>query len=475
MWTIGLGFVAVLVIYFTYWLNKWSNPRCNGVLPPGSMGLPLIGETLQLIVPSYSLDLHPFIKKRAQRYGPIFRTSVAGRPIVISVDPEFNHYIVKQEGKLVELWYMDSFSSLFSMEGESRTTALGVIHKYVRSIILDHFGTEPLKEKLLPQIEVFVSKTLETWSTQSSVEVKHAASIMVFDFSTKSIMFSYDAEKSPMKLSEKLINVAGGFMSFPLNIPGFAYHKSLKDQKEALTMLRKIVKEKMNSPGKHEDMLDQAINNMNKEKFLSEDFLIRWVFGISFATFEAISTALSLALKLIADNPAVLQELTAERKAILKARKNRNSILTWEEYKSMTFTLQVINEVFRIANVSPGLLPKALKDVKFKGYTIPSGWTIMIANSVLQLNSNTYKDPLAFNPWRWKDLDPSVLSKNFMPFGGGIRQCAGAEYTKTFMAIFVHVLVTKYRWTRLKGGNIARSPLLGFTDGLHIRITKKSS
>ena len=69
-----------------------------------------------------------------------------------------------------------------------------------------------------------------------------------------------------------------------------------------------MVKEKMNSLGKHEDMLDQAINNMNKEKLLSEDFLARWVFGISFATFEAISTALSL--KLIADNPAVLQELT---------------------------------------------------------------------------------------------------------------------------------------------------------------------
>lgn len=75
-------------------------------------------------------------------------------------------------------------------------------------------------------------------------------------------------------------------------------------------MLRKMVKEKMKSPGKHEDMLDQAINSMNKEKFLSEDFLACWVFRISFATFEAISTALSLALKLIADNPTVLQELT---------------------------------------------------------------------------------------------------------------------------------------------------------------------
>ena len=112
---------------------------------------------------------------------------MAGRPIVISVDPEFNHYIVKQEGKLVELWYMDSFSRLFSMEGENRTTALGVIHKYVRSIILDHFGAEPLKEKLLPQIEVLVSKTLETWSTQSSVEVKHAASIVSSNFRSRPI------------------------------------------------------------------------------------------------------------------------------------------------------------------------------------------------------------------------------------------------------------------------------------------------
>ena len=67
MWIEGLCIVAVVVIYLTYWLNKWSNPKCNGVLPPGSMGLPIIGESFQLNVRSYSLDVHPFIKKRAQR------------------------------------------------------------------------------------------------------------------------------------------------------------------------------------------------------------------------------------------------------------------------------------------------------------------------------------------------------------------------------------------------------------------------
>ena len=108
---------------------------------------------------------------------------MAGSPIVVSIDPEFNHYIVKQEGRLVELWYMDSFSKLLVMEGENKTNAIGVVHKYIRSIALNDFGVDPLKEKLLPQIEEFVNKTLQTWSSHPLVEMKHAASVVIFNFS----------------------------------------------------------------------------------------------------------------------------------------------------------------------------------------------------------------------------------------------------------------------------------------------------
>ena len=76
-------------------------------------------------------------------------------------------------------------------------------------------------------------------------------------------------------------------------------------------MLRKIFKERINSPKRHfEDLLDQAINDMDKEKFLSEDLIINLVFGFLFASFEPISAALSLTLNLLAEHPAVLQELT---------------------------------------------------------------------------------------------------------------------------------------------------------------------
>lgn len=94
---------------------------------------------------------------------------------MISADPSFNRYIVQQEGKMVEMWYLDTFSKLFAQEGEARTTAAGLVHKYLRTLTLTHFGSESLKQKLLPHLQNLVQKTLHGWSSQDSIDVKQAA------------------------------------------------------------------------------------------------------------------------------------------------------------------------------------------------------------------------------------------------------------------------------------------------------------
>ncbi|KAB2602570.1 cytochrome P450 87A3-like [Pyrus ussuriensis x Pyrus communis] len=389
------------------------------------MGLPLIGEVVHLLTPSYSLDLHPFVRKRLERYGPIFWTSLVGKPVLVTDDPEFKNYVIQQEGRMVELRYLDTFAKLFVQEGESWTNQIGVIHKYARSIFMNHLGAECINEKLLPQIEESINKHLCAWSSRESVEVKHAGSVI---------------------------------------------------HKKATTMLRAMLRERRSSPEKRRgDFLDQIIDDLDQEKFLSEDFCIHLIFGGLFAIFESISTVLTLFFSLLADHPAVLQELTAEHEALLKNREDPNSALTWDEYKSMTFTLQVINETLRLTNTAPGLLRRALKDIPVKGYTIPAGWTILLVTPALHLTSNTFKDHLEFNPWRWKDLDSLVISKNFMPFGSGLRQCAGAEFSRAYLSTFLHVLVTKYRWTTIKGARISRRPMLTFGDGAHIKFSEKKN
>ncbi|XP_059669019.1 beta-amyrin 16-alpha-hydroxylase CYP87D16-like [Cornus florida] len=476
MWSvIGLGIVTLFIIFITHWFYKWNNPKCNGVLPPGFMGFPLVGETLQFIMPSRSIDIHPFIKTRIQRYGAVFRTSLVGRPLVVSADPEFNSFIFQQEGNAVEMWYLDSFSQIFDLDGESRFNSVGCIHKYVRSKVLNQFGPESLKETLLPQLEKMVHKTLSIWPSQASIEVKQATATMVFDFTAKQ-MFGHDYEKSLEQISDTFANFLQGLISFPLNIPGTTFHKCMKDKKKILYMINNMLKDKLTSTAEtcQGDFLDQAIKDLSSEKFLTEDFIVLLSFGTLFASVESLSTTLTLAFKLLSENPSVVDELRAEHETIIKNRDISDSALTWDEYKSMTFTLQVIDEINRLANVIPGFLRRTLKDIQVNGYTIPAGWMIMVITSALHLDPNTFKDPLAFNPWRWKGMDSIVISKNFMPFGGGLRQCAGAAYAKVFMATFLHVLVTKYRWTKIKGGDVVRAPILGFGDGIQIKVWEKA-
>ncbi|KAK6939230.1 Cytochrome P450 [Dillenia turbinata] len=449
MWSVWLPLISLVIIGLTHLVYKWRNPKCNGKLPPGSMGLPLIGETIQFFIPNKSLDFSPFIKERMKRYGLLFKTSLVGRSVVISSDPDFNHFLFGQEGKLVELWYMDSFAKLLQQNSDS-TTATGYIHKYLRNLILSHFGTEILKQKLHSDLEVAIRKALDAWCELPEVEFKNRSAAMIFEITAKQI-FSYCPKKSEENISEKLVGFLQALMSFPVNIPGTTFHRCLKNKRAVEKIIGHELEERAAFPERRQgDLLDQVLEDMKTEKFLNKDFVVHMMFGLLLASFETISATLTLAMKLLTEHPSVVQELTEEHEELLKNRENPESGLTWNEYKSMTFTHHV-------------------------GYTIPKGWTIMVVPAVIQLNPRTYEDPLAFNPHRWKDMGAIATAKNFIPFGGGSRSCAGADFSKVFMAVFIHVLVTNYSWTKIKGGNICRTPALRFRDGFHIKVSKKKN
>ncbi|KAJ4821907.1 hypothetical protein Tsubulata_032195 [Turnera subulata] len=531
-----------------------------------------------------------------------------GRPLT---DPELNSRIFQGEGKTVELFYTGTFNDLLGIGGKDSTMgASGAIHKYIRTLVLTHFGTERLKAGLFTQIGNMVDHTLRKWSTLPAVEVKMASSNAIFQFTAKHET-GCDQEKLPKNFWEKFRNISQSFMSIPIRIPGTKYYRCAKDKEEVLNILKGIMEEKRSSPETRGggDVFDHAIADLNTQSFITEDFAILLIFVTTFVSFDSVSSVLPILFKCLAENPSASKELEAEHEALLKRRKeNHNSPLSWDEYKSLTFTphdidarvtsknfmpfggggrqcagaefakaflasfihaifnfttkhvtgcdeeklpnnfwekfkniyhsfmsipiripgtsyyrcvkdkeevlnilkgimeekcsspetrgggdafdhaiadlntqsfitedfvlllmwaftfasfeslsrvlpilfkclgenssasmeLEVVNEILRLASPSPGILRRALVDINVKGYTIPAGWMIMPITQAYHLNPDVYKDPLVFNPWRWEDIEARVTSKNFMPFGGGARQCAGAEFSKAFLASFIH-------------------------------------
>ncbi|KAK9025656.1 hypothetical protein V6N11_038515 [Hibiscus sabdariffa] len=367
VWVFVISFIGVSV---GNWIYRWRNPKCKGTLPPGSMGLPLIGETLSFLVTSKSIDIHPFLNERLKRYGPLFKTSIAGQPVVVSSDADFNYYVLQQDGKLVDFYLMDSFSQL--VHNDNMNNLGGFFHKYLRRSILSHFGHEPLKRKLLSEFEVVINHELHEWTNLPEVDVKRHTVPMLFDL-TSQIVMGYKPEKN---VAEELNNMLLGIMRFPLYFPGTAFYKCIQKQRKGIRMASRVLEERMKARScnnyaegcnKQGDLLDQIVGDIGKEEFLTKEFVPYLLFGLIVATVETISPTITLATMFLLENPSALQQLTEEHEEILKKREDGSSGLAWEEYKSMTFTHYVINETLRMENILPGMLRKVIADIHVRG------------------------------------------------------------------------------------------------------------
>ncbi|CAB4279842.1 unnamed protein product [Prunus armeniaca] len=378
-----------------------------------------------------------------EKYGTIFRTNLVGRPIIISTDPDLNYFVFQQEGNLFQSWYPDTFTEIF---GKQNVGSLhGVMYKYLKNMMLHLFGPESLRE-MIPEVEQAALSRLQQWSCQDITELKDATASMIFDLTAKKLI-SYDSSKSSENLRDNFVAFIQGLISFPLDIPGTAYHKCLQGRKRAIGMLKDMLRERRGkSRDQPNDFFDYMIEELEKEgTILTEEISLDLMFVLLFASFETTSIAMTLAIKFLSDHPLVLKQLT------------------------------FINETVRLGNIAPCIFRKALKEINFKGYTIPAGWGVMVSNTTVHLNPEIYDDPVAFNPWRWKGTETNSASKDFMAFGGGQRLCVGADFAKVEMAVFLHCLVTKYRWEAIRGGNIVRTPGLQFPEGFHIRILEKDN
>ncbi|PUZ68962.1 hypothetical protein GQ55_2G070600 [Panicum hallii var. hallii] len=469
IFTLVLGWLLLLIY-------RWTNPACNGRLPPGSMGLPIVGETLQLLKSSPSLDIPDFYKLRLKsRYGHLFKTSLVGKPVVVSMDMEFNRFVFRNNDKLFQTWYPDAMTSIFGKKTISE--CYGSIHKYIRSLGAPLYAPKNLKEAFLSEMESIITESLRTWAANPTIEVKEAMTNMLFRIAIKKVIGFESDSPSTKELRKKFELFFQGVVSFPIYVPGTKFYQSMQARKYVQKVLKDLLKQRISTPQKrYGDFLDIVVEELQSEEALvDENFMVDLVCGLIFAGIALTPTTLTIGMKFLTDSPNVVEALTEEHDAILKKREVVNSRITWEEFKYMKFTNQVINEMLRVSSHGPGILRKTLKDVHVNGYTIPEGWLVLVSPMAAHLNPLIFEDPLTFNPWRWQGAHGSSLMKNFMPFGDGARHCIGADFTKLQIAMFLHALVTKYRWKEIKGGQMFRISDLVLPQPYHIQLSPRSS
>ncbi|XP_059458963.1 3beta,22alpha-dihydroxysteroid 3-dehydrogenase [Corylus avellana] len=431
--------LVVCTVVFFFLIRASRRRRLR--LPPGNLGLPFIGETLQLISAYKSENPEPFIDERVNRFGPIFTTHVFGEPTVFSADPETNRFILQNEGKLFECSYPASLSNLLGRH--SLLLMKGNLHKRMHSLTMSFANSSIIKDHLLVDIDRLIRLNLDSWTGR--VLLMEEAKKITFELTVKQLM-SFDPCEWTESLRKEYVLVIEGFFTVALPIFSATYRRAIKARTkvaEALTLIVRQRRKESEAGERKKDMLGALLAG---DDGFSDEQIVDFLLALLVAGYETTSTIMTLAVKFLTETPLALAQIKEEHDQI-RAKKSEMEPLEWTDYKSMPFSQCVVNETLRVANIIGGIFRRSMTDINIKGYTIPKGWKVFASFRAVHLDRDHFKDARSFNPWRWQDNSGATSPGNvFTPFGGGPRLCPGYELARVELSVFLHHLVTRLSW-----------------------------
>ncbi|KAK3001829.1 hypothetical protein RJ639_022237 [Escallonia herrerae] len=302
-------------------------------LPPGTMGWPYIGETLQM----YSQDPSVFFAAKQERYGDIFKTNILGCPCVMLASPEAARFVLVTHSHLFKPTYPKSKekmigpSALFFHQGD--------YHARLRKLVQNSLSPETIR-KLVPDIEAIAISALESLANQQVTITFCQMKKFAFEVGILSIFGQLNTGYRE-ELKENYCIVEKGYNSFPTNLPGTAYQKAMVARKRLDQILNEIISERKEKKLLENDLLAHLLNSKDeKGQTLTEVQIADNIIGVLFAAQDTTASALTWILKYLHDDQKLLEAVKEEQKAIFDLNDGGKRPLEWAQVapKPVTYT-----------------------------------------------------------------------------------------------------------------------------------------
>ncbi|KAK6187152.1 hypothetical protein SNE40_005240 [Patella caerulea] len=178
------------------------------------------------------------------------------------------------------------------------------------------------------------------------------------------------------------------------------------------------------------------------EHGLTGDHVRNVMADITSAGFETLSTTLTWAVLLLANNLTVQRKVHEAIDDVIGSRSPR-----LDDKPTLHYTMATINEIMRFSNIVPLAVPHAAtRDTELRGYKIREG-TILLPNFYsVSHDEQTWGDPNNFRPERYLD-ENGELDKNktdlFTPFSLGRRKCLGEFLARMEVFLFFTAILQR--------------------------------
>ncbi|KAJ7549097.1 hypothetical protein O6H91_07G039800 [Diphasiastrum complanatum] len=434
----SVGIIGILLGAFLpiVWCFCMSRRIPKGV-PPGSLGWPILGETLDFLACRRTGGVASFFQLRRKKHGEIFKTHIFFCPTIVIAGPEGQKMGLSDGYNSVEAGNFETLKDLFGRNSLFSVTSEQ--HKRMKRAILGSLQGKALRDRV-QRVEKLTLDALKNWEGKEVIVLKETSQLT--HNVILNLLLSMEAGQEAAQLRERFLLYSLGGKSLPIKLPGAPFYKALQARRELLKVVRGIIEQRKRSGKYYNDVLQSMLQIQESSNGLSEDEIVENIILLMFGGTDTTSTAITRIIEFLAENPDELTLLQEEHDRVGR-NLQADQPLTWDVIKSMSYTYKVISEGLRLSRIADALPRTAVKDLHIQGYKIPKGWRIFVDKEATEFNPQIFDEPLRFKPSRFENPLPPLT---FIPFGGGPRMCPGMELATLQIAIFLHHFVRKYRW-----------------------------
>ena len=427
-------------------------------LPPGKMGLPLIGQTLDFLFdPNFS-------RKQYQKYGSLFKTRILGQPTIFAVGPDSVESLLST--------HMDCFSwgggwpdtfkillgrSLFLQDGEE--------HRRNRKLMMPAFHGAALA-RYFDTMESIALSYLQRWEKQGELVWFEEMKQLTFDIASQ-LLVGADSGEDVARLSQLFTTLTNGLFSlFPVQWQWTKFGKAVAARNSLLEHLTHVVRQRQENPT--QDVLSLLVQTRDESGVgFTMTELTAQAMLLLFAGHETTTAMLTWLCLELGRNPEILQRARDEQQQL-----SQQGPLSLEQVSQMPYLDRILLEVERLHPPVGGGFRRVVKPFEFNGYQVPAGWLAIYSILGTHRLDEIYPEPERFDPDRFADGKAKPFS--LIGFGGGPRVCVGLAFAKLEMKIVAAHLLRGYRWELLPNQSLkpVQVPTRHPKDGLRVRFEK---
>jgi retinoid hydroxylase len=406
-----------------------------GRTPPGSLGPPLLGETV-----TFLKDPAGFSMSRTREHGNVWKTRLLGDTVVFFAGPEAYTFFMDPANFSRRNGTPNGIREL--LHPEAVPFLDGDRHQRRKRLLMSAFTDDAL-EDYLPGVFTVFERFAGAWSSQGEQALADDLGQLCFDIANH-LFAGSDANESDRHRAADFSVLLKGVTALPVNLPVTAYGRAVRARDRLRTYLRGRIEADSGGSGTVLAALHGARGSQGEQ--LTDDELEIELLHFFVAGHGGLTAALAWLLVVLGEHPSLAQELRAEADDVLG-----DGPPTVDEVRELSIARRVSREAMRtypIVGVSQFGVAK--QDLEFAGYRIEAGWKGVGAIWPTLQDGSIFEDPAQFQADRLDDDAFRALPENaYVPQGGGPpegHRCGGEPLTQLLMTAFLGWFTKHYDW-----------------------------